>query len=84
MFDSVLLGHFRSVIGERKVQKKEFEIEDSETSVILARTVPWSQISRPGKKIEMSMVFKDIGKTSVVCPKCNTLSKEKKGVQVEW
>jgi hypothetical protein len=32
----------------------------------------------------MSMIFKNNRETSVVCPKCNTISKEKKGVLVEW
>jgi hypothetical protein len=84
MLDSILLGHFRAVIGEKKVQKREFEIGDSMTRSTLTRKRPWSQICRPGRKIEMSMIFKDIDKTSVVCPKCDTISKEEKGVQVEW
>jgi hypothetical protein len=84
MLDSILLGHFRAVIGEKKVQNQEFEIEDSMARSILSRKDPWSQICRPGRKIEMSMIFKDVSKTSVVCPKCDTISKEEKGVQVEW
>jgi hypothetical protein len=84
MLDSILLGHFRAVIGEKKVQKREFEIEDSMTRSTLSRKMPWSQVCRPGRKIEMSMTFKDVGKNSVICPKCDTISKEKKGIQIEW
>lgn len=84
MFDSILLSHFQTLPGEKKVQKREFELEDSVTRGKLARTRSWSQISKPGRKIEMSMIFKDFGKTSVVCPKCDTISKEGKGIQVEW
>lgn len=84
MLDSILLSHFRTLAGEKKVQKGEFEIEDGLSRGKLVRTHPWSQISKPGRKIEMSMVFKDSSKTSVVCPKCGTISNEKKGVQVEW
>ncbi|PMD31127.1 hypothetical protein L207DRAFT_197733 [Hyaloscypha variabilis F] len=46
MLDSILLGHFRAVIGEKKVQKQEFEIEDSMARSILSRKDPWSQICR--------------------------------------
>jgi hypothetical protein len=84
MFDNILLAHFRTLTGERKIQKGEFEIEDSISGSTLTRTSPWSQICKPGRKIDMSMIFKDIDKTSINCPRCDTLSKEKKGVQVEW
>jgi hypothetical protein len=84
MLDSILLSHFKTLPGEKKVQKREFEIEDSVTRRTLTRKRAWSEVSYPGRKIDMSMIFKDVGKTSVVCPKCDTISKEEKGVQVEW
>jgi hypothetical protein len=86
MFDIILLRHFQfqALVGEKKVQKREFEIEDSTTRDSLTRKRPWSTFSKPGWKIDMSMVFKDSGKTSVVCPKCDTITKEKKGVLVKW
>jgi hypothetical protein len=84
MFDSVLLSHFRARAGKKKVQKREFEIEDSMSRGTMPRTKSWSQFSEPGRKFEMSTIFKDAGRNSVVCPKCDTISQEKKGVQVEW
>ncbi|KAE9369642.1 hypothetical protein N431DRAFT_413880 [Stipitochalara longipes BDJ] len=83
MFDSILLSHFRKLAGEKKVEKREYEIEDGSTRGTLARTTSWSQICKPGRKIEMSMIFKEANKTGVACPKCDTISNEKKGVQVE-
>jgi len=84
MLDSILVSHFQALPGEKKVQNREFAIEDSETRGLLTRKDPWIAFSKPGRKIDMSMIFKDTGKTSVVCPKCDTISKENKGVQVEW
>jgi Ubiquitin-like domain len=84
MLDSILLCHFRAIAGEEKVQKREFEIEDSANRSTLSRKRPWSQISKPGRKVDMSMIFKDIVKTRMVCPKCDTISREEKDVQVEW
>lgn len=84
MLDNILVSHFQTLPGKKKVQNGEFEIEDSVTRDKLTREIPWSEFSRPGRKIDMSMIFKDVAKTSVVCPKCDTIAKEKKGVQVEW
>ncbi len=84
MLDDILVNHFQQIPGEKKIQKKEFEIEDSLTRDRLTRKRPWSKFSRPGRKIDMSIIFKDVSKTSVICPKCSTISKEKKGVQVQW
>lgn len=83
MLEDVLISHFRTLPGSRKVLKREYSIEDSATQCNFSRDQPWPFFSRPGRKIDMSMIFKNIGNT-VVCPKCNTISKEKKGVLVKW
>ncbi|PMD50236.1 uncharacterized protein K444DRAFT_262739 [Hyaloscypha bicolor E] len=69
MFDIILLGHFhfQALVGEKKVQKREFEIEDSTTRDPLTRKRPWPTFSKPGRKIDMSMIFKDSG-VLVECP----------------
>lgn len=74
----------RKLPGSRKVQNREYVIEDTSTRVPFSRKRSWGSFCRPGRKIDMSMIFKNNGGTSVVCPKCNTMSKEKKGVLIEW
>lgn len=54
------------------------------TRARLERDRPFSCFSKPGLRIDMSMVFNDKSKTSVVCPKCDTISNEKKGRFIEW
>ncbi|KAF4635081.1 hypothetical protein G7Y89_g3007 [Cudoniella acicularis] len=82
-FDNVLETHFRFLPGTKKVAKREYTIEDSATCMEFSRACPWSTFCKPGMRIDMSMVFKDRSKTSAVCPKCNTISNEKRGVMVE-
>ncbi|KAH6668194.1 hypothetical protein B0J14DRAFT_156808 [Halenospora varia] len=82
-FDDVLETHFRLLPGTRKVAKREYTIEDSATCTEFSRDCSWTSHCKPGIKIDMSMVFKDVSKTTATCPKCNTISKEKKGVMVE-
>jgi hypothetical protein len=89
VFEYILLNHFKSLAerklpGSRKVQNREYAIEDTSTRVPFSRKRSWDSFCRPGRKIDMSMIFKNNRETSVVCPKCNTISKEKKGVLVEW
>jgi hypothetical protein len=50
----------------------------------LSRDKPFSSFSKPGSRIEMSMIFKDESKIDVICPKCDTISSEKKGPFIEW
>ncbi|KAH8747111.1 hypothetical protein F5882DRAFT_422542 [Hyaloscypha sp. PMI_1271] len=88
VFENILLNHFKSLAerklpGSRKVQNREYAIEDTSTRVPFSRKRSWDSFCRPGRKIDMSMIFKNNRETSVVCPKCNTISKEKKGVLVE-
>ncbi|KAH8654567.1 hypothetical protein BGZ60DRAFT_435693 [Tricladium varicosporioides] len=82
-FDDVLETHFRLLPGTRKVARREYSIEDSATCTEFSRNHPWVSYCKPGIKIDMSMVFKDINKLNATCPKCNTVSEGKRGVMVE-
>jgi hypothetical protein len=84
MFEDILVSRFRSLPGSKKVLRGEYAIEDSSTRITVTKEQPWSTFSKPGLKVDMSMIFKDFGKPDVVCPKCDTASKEKKGILVQW
>jgi len=68
----------------KKVAKREYAIKDSATSTTFSRDRPWAVLCKAGLKVDMSMIFNDKNKTSVECPRCNTISKEQKGMMVEW
>ncbi|KAE8449875.1 hypothetical protein EG329_007352 [Mollisiaceae sp. DMI_Dod_QoI] len=86
-FEGHLESFFRACPGSKKVQNREYAIEDGVTRTAFSRSQPWSLFSAPGRKVEMSMIFKgrskDSNKTSVVCPKCDTISHEKKGALIK-
>ena len=50
----------------------------------ILKRLPLELFRKAGLRIDMSMVFVDRNMTSVVCPKCDTISNEEKGVMVEW
>jgi hypothetical protein len=83
-FDEVLKALFCNLPGSRMVAKRLYIIENSTGDQTFKRELPWTECFKPGMKINMSMVFKDRSKMSVVCPKCDTISHEKKGVMVDW
>ncbi|KAH8589843.1 Clr5 domain-containing protein [Bisporella sp. PMI_857] len=83
IFEEHLRSLFQVCPGAKKVQKREYAIEDRSTRTAFSKNQPWSLFSVPGRKVEMSMIFKDRSKTSVVCPKCDTISDEKKGILIE-
>lgn len=83
-FEELLQYFYKEGPGVKKVQRREYEIEDGRTRTALSRSQPWSFFAMPGRKVDMSMIFKDKSKTSVVCPKCDTISHEKKGILIEW
>ena len=68
----------------KRFLRGEYSIEDHLTGTTITKKRPWSAFAKPGLKIDMSMVFKDLRKTNAVCPGCDTISKEKKGRLVEW
>jgi hypothetical protein len=84
IFDDVLQSHFQKLPGAKKVAKREFAIEDSLNRKTFSRDCQWTSFCKAGLKIDMSMIFNDRNKTSMVCPKCDTISNEEKGIMVEW
>ncbi|KAE9363343.1 PAP1-domain-containing protein [Stipitochalara longipes BDJ] len=82
-FEEHLGSFFQVCPGAKKVQKREYAIEDGLTRVAFSKSQHWSLFSTPGRKVDMSMIFKDKSKNSAVCPKCNTISDEQKGKLIE-
>jgi len=77
-FEEHLGSFFQVCPGAKKVQKREYAIEDGLIRVAFSKSQPWSLFSTPGRKVEMSMIFKEKSKSSVECARCNTISDEQK------
>ena len=72
VFQAVLEARFRDVPGLRKVKSLEYAMQDvaSRTKIDLAGS--WESIFRPGRRVNMSMVFQQDQAQSSSCPGCFT------------
>jgi hypothetical protein len=70
--------------GEIRVQEKGVKIEARVPRGKLAKTRPWSQRYKPGRKFDMRWIFESDLKTNVVCKKCGNVSEVENDFSVEW
>lgn len=87
-FQAVLEVRFRSVPGLEKVQRKEYAVEDEMSKALLDLQSQWQYAARPGRRIVMSMVFRELSQeTASTCPGCHTFNmvrSGKSGDQIQW
>lgn len=74
MFDTILSKRFEKHPGHKKVQSKEYVIEDGLSGRELDRMLELVSCLRPGQKIEMCITFSDGNIESNTCPRCQTES----------
>jgi hypothetical protein len=69
-FLAVLQVRFHG-LGEEKIRRREFYLQDSATKDPIDISRPWDICFFPGQAVEMSMTFEHIGPTeSTICPAC--------------
>lgn len=71
-FQAVLEVRFTHVPGLRKVKELEYAMQDTVSKKALDVSRPWESIFRPGRKVVMSMKFRQIKSTISSCPGCLT------------
>lgn len=75
MFDTILSGLFKNQpAAQRKIQRKEFAIEEADTGRDVNRTWELDMSFRPGQKVDMSMIFPANDSNVNTCPRCKTVS----------
>lgn len=74
---------FKGRKGFSKVQRMEYNLEESFSGKIVDRRLPVQYALRPGMKVDMSMIFVGI-KIDGVCPRCKTRTQATEGVTVLW
>jgi len=72
MLDIILVKRFEKRSGHQKVLKGEYVIEEGITGRDVSRENELIMCLRPGQKIDMSMIFSDLGGDSNRCPRCFT------------
>lgn len=69
-FQAVMEVRFRYVPGLKKVRNIEYAIHESSSKRKLDLTAPWDSIFLPGRKVNMSMVFRRPQTSMSSCPGC--------------
>ena len=68
-FLAVLKVRFRDC-GLRKIERKQFALEDTRTKRAIDLQWPWHQCLLPGQNIDMSMIFSSAETVGSTCPGC--------------
>ena len=71
-------------IGLRKIEKRQFVLEDSRRKHGLDLAKPWTALIRPGQHLSMSMVFRQQQLSPGICPSCGGKNDELEVEEVTW
>lgn len=86
-FQAVLLTRFEHMPGLRKVRNLEYSMQDARSQEILDLSKPWESNFRPGRRLNMSMVFRILSEVTSSCPGCSTENSNLLGhgdADVQW
>lgn len=83
-FDSVLDLRFRDMQGHKKVQNKEYVLQENATRREIDRSRPWAASFLPGQKVVMSILFDDSGISTSLCPRCQSTSEKPQDTDIKW
>lgn len=84
VLESVLAARFRNIPGEQKVRKKEYVLSDRGSQQDIERNDSFITCFLPGRRIDMSMVFKQVSSSKATCPACKMVSAEEGSVATTW
>lgn len=82
-FVAVLKIRFQDV-GLRKIEKRQFALEDTRQKSALNLENPWTTLVRPGQHISMSMIFRQQQTSAGRCPSRNMKNDESEIEEVDW
>ncbi|KAH0544784.1 hypothetical protein FGG08_001151 [Glutinoglossum americanum] len=71
-FEAVIEVRFRHVPGLRKFKAGEYVMQESHTNREINLAAPWDSVFLPGRKVNMSMVFKKTKIPHSICPGCHS------------
>lgn len=86
-FDAVLATRFEGLPGHKKIERREFVLQERSTSREISREDPWEIAFRPGASVCMSLVFQQdvkITESNSHCPYCGNISDKATSDDVHW
>lgn len=86
-FQAVLEARFRDVPGLKKVKNLEYTVHDVASRRKIDLTKPWESTFRPGRRMNMSVIFQQNQAQSSSCPGCfseNIVVGDDTNEDVQW
>lgn len=86
-FQAGLEAHFQDMPGLKKVKNLEYALEDVGSKRKIDLTKSWRSIFRPGRRVNMSMVFPQTQAQSSSCPGCfseNVIAGGDTNDEIQW
>jgi hypothetical protein len=89
VLEFILTERFRGKKGARRVKRKLYSLQESNTRREIDVSTPWESAFLPYQKVNMSFICKETADKSMVeklssCSFCKTPSSGDTGVEVEW
>jgi hypothetical protein len=84
MFDMIITKRFEKHPGHRKIQEREYAIEEDSSGHEINRSMDLAMCLRPGQKIDMSVLFSENNATGNICPRCKTESAALSETRTQW
>lgn len=80
----IIAKRFEKHPGHKKIQQREYAIEEGTTGRELSRATEWCMSLRPGQKVDMSVMFPENSALSNHCPHCHTRSASSSETRTQW
>jgi hypothetical protein len=84
VLESVLTARFKNIPGERKVMLGEYALQDGRSLRDIERSQPFEASFLPGRRVHMSMIFKQSYSLKRSCPSCRLETKEDNSIGTTW
>lgn len=84
VLESVLMARFKNIPGERKVMRGEYALQDRGSLRDIEKSQTFEASFLPGRRVDMSMIFKQSHSLLRVCPGCRLDTEEDNAVATIW
>jgi hypothetical protein len=84
VLESVLAARFQNIAGERKIKRREYALQDRGSLNDIDRNAPFDVCFLPGRRVDMTMIFKETQPQTVSCPGCGMAATQTDPTGSNW
>lgn len=84
VLESVLEARFQNIPGERKIRRREYALQDRSSQIDIQRSASFESCFLPGRRVDMSMVFKQENFSGTSCPSCGREGRRGNSIAATW